>query len=96
MEQPKIVGLDQYPRAAAAVRRSKGWGGLLGFLVGLLGAWMHGGTLPHALMVAVAASLCGRVVAWAAAIAVWRHLIRAHARTVIARAANRRHTPERS
>jgi hypothetical protein len=63
-----------HPRAARAVARAKGWGGLGGFLIaGYLS--LPTGTLAEAgLRALVAGSVC-YVAAWAGAVFLWRRLV---------------------
>ncbi len=63
-----------HPRAARAVARSKGWGGLGGFLLGgylSLPTSTFAGTALRALEAGVVCYL----VAWAAAVFIWRRLV---------------------
>jgi hypothetical protein len=63
-----------HPRAARAVARAKGWGGLGGFL---LGGYMSlpTGTLVEAGLRALLAGVVCYVAVWAGAVFVWRRLV---------------------
>ncbi|MHB8233122.1 MAG: hypothetical protein ACYDHT_00560 [Solirubrobacteraceae bacterium] len=70
-DTPSIVG---HPRAARAVARAKGWGGLFGFL---LGGYL---SLPTATpadagLRALLAGIVCYVVAWAGAVFAWRRIV---------------------
>jgi uncharacterized membrane protein YccC len=70
-----------HPRASAAVRRAKGFGGLGGFALAAL--LSHKAGLAPADMVerALIAGVAGYVIAWGCAVTVWRHLVLAEMRT---------------
>src|SRR3954464_10346321 len=77
------------PRAAYAVRRAKGWGGLIGLL---LVAWYSHRAGLMAVDVALRAltgGIVGYVVAWVIALQVWRHLVIAEAHAAAERVAQR-------
>jgi hypothetical protein len=74
------LSIAAHPRAARAVARAKGWGGLVGFLVGgylSLPTNTLAGTGLHALIAGV---VC-YVAVWAGAVFLWRHLVVAELRT---------------
>lgn len=64
-------------RAMASIRRAKGFGGLAGFGLAALAAHMHGELMTSVLLRALAGGLVGYMVAWLAAVTVWRRIIRA-------------------
>jgi hypothetical protein len=74
-----------HPRAASAVRRAKGFGGLGGFALAAL--LSHRAGLPDADMLerALIAGVGGYVLAWACAVTVWRHLLLAEMHSAIER-----------
>lgn len=76
---PSVAG---HPRAAAHVRRAKGLGGVGGFaLAALLG--LKAGIPPDQIGErALGAGVAGYMLAWACAVAVWRHLVLAELRTL--------------
>ena len=68
--------LSEHPRARRQIREAKAWGGLVGFvLVALLS--VQGGTplFESGLRALIAGAAC-YVIAWALALALWRHLAR--------------------
>jgi hypothetical protein len=74
------LSIAAHPRAARAVARAKGWGGLIGFLVGgylSLPTNTFAGAGLHALI----AGVVGYVAVWAGAVFLWRHLVVAELRT---------------
>jgi PilZ domain len=70
-EGPSIAA---HPRAALHVARAKGWGGLLGFLVGGYLS-LPTTTLAAAGLRALVAGVVCYLVAWAGAVFVWRQLV---------------------
>jgi hypothetical protein len=73
------LSIAAHPRAARRVAQAKGWGGLIGFLLGgylslptntLAGAGLH----------ALIAGAAGYVAVWAGAVFLWRHLVVAELR----------------
>jgi len=75
-EQPQEQGpsVAGHPRAARAVARAKGWGGLGGFLLGGYLA-LPTSTLAGAGLRALEAGVVGFVAVWAGAVFVWRRLV---------------------
>jgi hypothetical protein len=75
-EQPQEQGpsVAAHPRAARAVARAKGWGGLGGFLLGGYLA-LPTSTLAGAGLRALEAGVVGYVAVWAGAVFVWRRLV---------------------
>jgi hypothetical protein len=83
------ISVAAHPRAAYAVRRAKGWGGLIGLL---LVAWYSHQAGLMAVDVAIRAltgGIVGYVVAWVIALQVWRHLVIAEAHAAADRVAQR-------
>jgi predicted lipid-binding transport protein (Tim44 family) len=73
------LSIAAHPRAARRVAQAKGWGGLIGFLLGgylslptntLAGAGLHA---------LIAGAIC-YVAVWAGAVFLWRHLVVAELR----------------
>jgi len=79
------VTLHAHPRASRSIRRAKARGGIGGFAIGTLAAWAHGGLMLGALERGLAGGIVGFLVAWFAAVNVWRHLVRAEARAALER-----------
>jgi hypothetical protein len=73
---PTFAAADD-PRAMAGIRRAKGFGGLIGFALTGFAAHMHGELMSSVLLRALAGGLAGYMVAWLAAVTVWRRIIRA-------------------
>jgi predicted lipid-binding transport protein (Tim44 family) len=71
---PAGPSVAAHPRAALHVARAKGWGGLLGFL---LGGYLSlpTSTLAAAGLRALVAGMVCYLVAWAGAVFVWRQLV---------------------
>ena len=88
MKLPELtmVGVREEPNAAASIRRTKGRFGLIGFGVVLVSSLLHGMELETGLVRALVGGIVCYFIGWAVAVAVWRQLLRAHAREVIARA----------
>jgi len=79
---PALPSVANHPRAATQVARAKAWAGLAGFL---LVGWLSlqaGVPTADLLLRALAAGVAAYVVAWACAVAVWRHLVNAELRAV--------------
>jgi hypothetical protein len=74
------LSIAAHPRAARRVAQAKGWGGLLGFVVGgylSLPTATFAGAALHALVAGVACY----VMVWAGAVFLWRHLVVAELRS---------------
>jgi hypothetical protein len=95
VEQPTFSAADD-PRAMAAIRRAKGFGGLAGFVLTGLAAHMHGELAASVLLRALAGGLAGYMIAWLAAVTVWRRIIRAELQQTIETMAKGRGAPVRS
>jgi hypothetical protein len=63
-----------HPRAARAVARAKGWGGLIGFLLGGYLS-MSSSTFAEVGLRALAGGVVCYVAAWAGAVFLWRRLV---------------------
>ena len=84
-EQATGASVANHPRARAAVRRAKGWGGLIGFAIAAYLSFKAGVPAADAGLRALAAGIAGRILAWACAVAVWRHLVVAELRAAYER-----------
>ncbi len=69
------VRISAHPRAQRAVARSKAFGGLIGFLIGLWLADRAGLPAWDAGVRALAGGIAGYVVMWLAAVQIWRQII---------------------
>lgn len=77
------ASVANHPRAAAAVRRTKGAGGLASFV---LAAWLsHKAGLSTSQIVerALLVGIAGYLLAWACAVTVWRQVVRAQLRAAV-------------
>ena len=81
------ASVANHPRARAQVRRAKGWGGLIGFGIAAYLSLQAGVPTADAGLRALGAGLAGYGLAWACAVAVWRHLVVAELRAAHERAA---------
>jgi hypothetical protein len=81
------ASVANHPRARAQVRRAKGWGGLLGFVIAGYLSLHAGASAADAGLRALGAGLVGYILAWACAVAVWRHLVVAEIRAAYEHAA---------
>jgi hypothetical protein len=86
---PSLPSVAAHPRAGAQVARAKAWGGLGGFLLVALLSWRAGVPTADLLLRAIVGGIAGYVLAWAAAVVVWRHLVIAELRAVRVAAAQR-------
>lgn len=75
-----VASVAGHPRARAAVRRSKGWGGLIGFAIAAYLSHKAGVPTAQAALRALGAGIVGYILAWACAVTVWRHLVMAELR----------------
>ena len=76
------VSIASHPRARAAVRRAKGWGGLAGFGIAAYVSFSAGIPIPMVVLRAVAVGIAAYMVAWACAVTVWKHLVLAEMRVM--------------
>ena len=74
------ICIASHPRSAAAVRRAKGWGGLLGVLLGTYLALGAHVPVLDALLRGLAGGIVGYLALWAIAVAVARQLVIAEVR----------------
>ena len=73
-DAPGVIRVANHPRAQRQIAKAKGWGGLIGFFV--VGWISHGAgvPMPEAALRAIAGGAGLYVLAWAAAVAVWREV----------------------
>jgi len=84
------ITLASHPRAAAQVARAKGYGALGAFGLTAALSWHAGAPLFDTGVRALAGGVAGYMVAWSAAVTVWRHLLLAQLRAAAARSTTRR------
>jgi hypothetical protein len=68
------ISIAAHPRAARAVRRAKGYGGVGGFGLGAILSLRAGVPLPDAALRGIEAGAGGYVACWFGAVVVWRQL----------------------
>jgi hypothetical protein len=74
MPSPTTISVAAHPRAAGAIRRAKGYGGLGGFVLGAALSLRAGVPVPDAALRGVEAGAGGYVALWFATVMVWRQL----------------------
>lgn len=79
---PALPSVADHPRAATQVTRVKAWAGLAAFLLVAFLSMQAGVPTADALLRALVAGIAAYLVAWACAVAVWRHLVIAELRAV--------------
>lgn len=77
--------LTHHPRAQRTIGVVKGWGGLAGFLAGVLLGTRAGVPTADAVLRGIGLGVVAYLVAWAGAVAVWRQLARAEVEQLRAR-----------
>jgi len=81
-ERVPPMSVRSNPRARSSVRRAKGWGGLVGFLVAGYLSLSAGVPITEVGLRALGVGAAGYLVAWACSVAVWRVLLVAELRLV--------------
>jgi hypothetical protein len=83
------VKVSAHPRARRQIRRAKGWGGLAGFFLVAFLSWQSGTDFVHTAVRSLGGGMAAYVVAWAAAVYIWRQVaiaeVRQRARLMAAR-----------
>jgi len=77
------ISVAAHPRAAAAVKRSKGFGGIAGFALAAYVSFKAGVPADQVALRAIAFGVAGYMLAWACAVTVWRHLVMAELRHAV-------------
>ena len=83
------ISVSAHPRAAYSIRRTKGYGGLIGLL---LVGWLSykAGALPvDAALRALVGGIVGYIACWMISVQVWSHLVIAEARAAAERVRER-------
>jgi hypothetical protein len=68
------ISVAAHPRAARAVRKAKGYGGLGGFALAAVLSWRAGVPVPDTALRGVEAGIGGYLACWFGAVTVWRQL----------------------
>lgn len=84
-EETAGASIANHPRARAQVRRAKGWGGLLGFGIAAYLSLKAGVPAAQTGLRALGVGVAGYLLAWACAVAVWRHFVVAELRAAYER-----------
>jgi hypothetical protein len=69
-----VISVASHPRAARAVRKAKGYGGLGGFVLAVVLSVRAGVPFPDAALRGIEAGLGGYLALWFATVMVWRQL----------------------
>jgi hypothetical protein len=77
------ISLADHPRAGAAIRRTKAWGGLAAFAITCLAGHMAGLDAFSVGLRALLAGIVGYFVFWSLAVGVWSSLVRAETKAAI-------------
>jgi uncharacterized membrane protein YccC len=77
---PPTISVREHWRAGPSVRRAKGIGGLAGFFLAVAAGVVNGASGSDILWHGLLAGLAGWMVAWGAALVVWRQLVPAETR----------------
>lgn len=83
MAAPQLTSLSDHPRAAPAIRRAKALGGLAGFGLAVAVGLQHGEPFAPMLLRGIELGLVGNLVAWAAAVIVWKRVLAAQATAAV-------------
>jgi hypothetical protein len=78
-DEQRLTSLNEHPSAGPSIRRARGLGGILGFVVAGLIAYENGLPFPSVIERALAVGLACQVVFWAAAVLIWKRLLIAQA-----------------
>ncbi|MCW2955122.1 MAG: hypothetical protein JWQ48_4292 [Conexibacter sp.] len=81
-DAPILPSVANHPRGGPQVKRARGWGGLVGFLLVALLSWRAHVPLPDTLLRALAGGIVAYLAVWACTVAVWRHLVLTELRVV--------------
>ncbi len=77
------VSVAGHPRAAAAVKRAKGFGGIGGFALAAYLSHKAGVPADQVGIRALAFGILGYLLAWACSVTIWRHLVLAELRAAV-------------
>jgi hypothetical protein len=90
----RLIPLREHPRAASSIRRAKAFGGLAGFLVSVFAGFGQHAPFASTMTRALIAGTIVYLLAWAAAVTVWRRVLGAEALAAVERARQRRSLTE--
>lgn len=79
---PVLPSVANHPRAGEQVKRIKAWAGLAGFALVAVLSWSADVPVEDLLLRALAGGIIAYLVAWAAAVAIWRNLVMTELRVV--------------
>ena len=85
-----MLSIASDPRAGAQVRRAKGWGGLIAFVLAGYLSINANVPLADAGLRALIAGLAGYLLAWACSVTIWRQLLTAQVKQAVEEANERR------
>lgn len=77
------ISVAGHPRAAAGVRRAKGFGGIGFFAIAAYYSYKAGVPADQVALRAIAVGIAGYMLAWACSVTVWRHLVLAELRAAV-------------
>jgi hypothetical protein len=80
---PEGVSVAGHPRAAAAVKRAKGFGGVGGFALAAYLSYQAGVPADQVGLRALAVGIAAYMLAWGCSVTVWRHLVLAELRAAL-------------
>jgi hypothetical protein len=79
------ISISGHPRATYSIRRTKGFGGLIGLVLVAWLSWRAGSLPVDVALRALIGGIVGYVACWMIAVQVWRHLVIAEARAAAER-----------
>ena len=77
------VSVAGHPRAAAQIRRAKGFGGIGFFAIAAYLSYKAGVPADQVALRALAVGIAGYMLTWACTVTVWRHLVLAELRAAV-------------
>jgi hypothetical protein len=85
-----MLSIASDPRAGAQVRRAKGWGGLIAFVLAGYLSIKANVPIADAGLRALIAGLAGYLLAWACSVTIWRQLLTAQVKHAVEESNERR------
>jgi hypothetical protein len=77
------ISVAGHPRAAAGVKRAKGFAGIGFFVIGAYLSYKAGVPADQVALRAIAVGIAGYMLAWACSVTVWRQLVLAELRAAV-------------